>query len=173
MKKTNTIFVIGTVGCIVMAIAYAAIGILGLISGTFPLGYSVEAFTTNKMGAVILFLAAAANVVSVIVTQIVYHTFDRIGLISKGTMCVGMAFVALIFVFQQSIIPIAFRVLGGAFSVATLAACSEIVNPKKVEKTDLYLQKSLECSIIPGFFNLSAKNVPQLLGCRRGCYRNV
>ena len=134
MKKTNTIFVIGTVGCIVMAIAYAAIGILGLISGTFPLGYSVEAFTTNKMGAVILFLAAAANVVSVIVTQIVYHTFDRIGLISKGTMCVGMAFVALIFVFQQSIIPIALWVLGGAFSVATLAACSEIVNPKKVEK---------------------------------------
>ena len=134
MKKANTTFTIGTVGCVIMALAYAAIGIIGLVSGTFPLGYQAEAFTTNKMAAVVLFLAAAAEIITIIVTQIVYQTFDKIGLISKGTMFTGMAFVALIFVFQQSILPIALWILGGAMSVATLASCSEIVNPKKVEK---------------------------------------
>lgn len=136
MKKATTTFTIGTVGCAVMAIVYAAVGILGLISESFPLGYTVEAFTNNKIAALILFLAAAAELITIIVTQIVYHTFDRIGLISKGTMCTGMAFVALIFVFQQSILPIVLWVLGGAVSVATLSACSEIVNPKKPEKDE-------------------------------------
>lgn len=134
MKKSNTTFIIGTIGCVIMAIAYVAIGIIGIVSGSFPLGYAVEAFTTNKIGALILFLAAAAEIISIILTQIVYHTFDRIGLIAKGTMFTGMAFVALIFVFQQSIVPIVLWVLGGAASVATLSACSEIVNPKKAEK---------------------------------------
>ena len=134
MNKTNTTFIIGTIGCAVMAVVFAAIGLIGLITGTFPLGYEVEAFTTNKMGAVILFLAAAADLISIIITQIVYRSFDKVSLISKGTMFTGMAFVALIFVFQQQILPIALWILGGAVSVATLAACSEIVNPKKVEK---------------------------------------
>ena len=134
MQKSKRTFVIGTVGCAVMAIVFAAIGIIGLISGTFPLGYQVEAFTSNKIGAMILFLAAAADLITIILTQIVYSTFDRIGLISKGTMFTGMAFVALIFVFQQSIIPIAFWLLGAAVSVATLSACSDMVNPKKTEK---------------------------------------
>ena len=134
MKKSRTTFIIGTVGCAVMAIVYAAIGIIGLISGTFPLGYEIEAFTSNKIGAMILFLAAAADIITIILTQIVYQTFDRIGLISKGTMFTGMAFVALIFVFQQSIVPIIFWILGAAVSVAALSACSEIVKPKKAEK---------------------------------------
>ena len=134
MQKSKRTFVIGTVGCAVMTIVFAAIGIIGLISGTFPLGYQVEAFTSNKIGAMILFLAAAADLITIILTQIVYSTFDRIGLISKGTMFTGMAFVALIFVFQQSIIPIAFWLLGAAVSVATLSACSDMVNPKKTEK---------------------------------------
>lgn len=90
-----------------MAVVFAAIGIIGLISGTFPLGYQVEVFTSNKIGAVVLFLAAATDLISIIVTQIVYRTFDKIGLISKGTIFTGMAFVALIFVFQQQILPIA------------------------------------------------------------------
>ena len=134
MKKSTTTFTIGTIGCVVMALVYAAIGLMGLINGTFPLGYAIEAFTTNKMGIVILFLAAAAEVITIIITQIVYQTFDKIGLISKSTMFTGMAFVALIFVFQQSILPIALWILGGAASVATLASCSDIVKPKKVEK---------------------------------------
>jgi hypothetical protein len=134
MKKSHTTFTIGTIGCAIMAAAYVAIGIIGLVSGKFPLGYEVEAFTTNKIGALILFLAAAADVISIIVTQIVYRSLDKVGLISKGTIFTGMAFVALIFVFQQRIIPIAFWLLGGAVSVATLSACSEIVRPKKVEK---------------------------------------
>ena len=134
MKKATTTFTIGTIGCVVMAIAYTAIGIIGLVSGEFPLGYAIEAFTSNKIGAMILFLAAAADIISVIVTRIVYNTFDKIGLISKGTMFTGMAFVALIFVFQQSIVPIVFWILGAAVSVATLSACSEIVKPKKAEK---------------------------------------
>lgn len=134
MNKTNTTFIIGTVGCVIMALAYTAVGLMGLLSGTFPLGYQIEAFTTNKMGAMILFLAAAAELISIIITQIVYRSFDKVSLISKATMFTGMAFVALIFVFQQSIVPIAFWILGGAASVATLASCSEIVNPKKPKK---------------------------------------
>lgn len=134
MKKTNTTFVIGTVGCVIMAIVYIVIAVIGIVAGGFPLGYAVEAFTTNKMGIAVLFLAAAADIISVILTQIVYRTFDNIGLISKGTIFTGMAFVALIFVFQQSILPIALWFLGAAVSVATLSTCSEIVKPKKVEK---------------------------------------
>ena len=134
MKKRNTVFILGTVGCAVMAVVYTVIGILGLISGQFPLGYAIEAFTTTKIGALILFLAAAADIISIIFTQIVYRTFDKIGLIAKSTMFTGMAFVALIFVFQQQIIPIALWLLGATVSVATLTACSEIVNPKKVEQ---------------------------------------
>lgn len=134
MKKTNTTFVIGTVGCVIMAIVYIIVAIIGIIAGSFPLGYAVEAFTTNKMGIAVLFLAAAADIISVILTQIVYRTFENIGLISKGTIFTGMAFVALIFIFQQSILPIALWVLGAAASVATLSACSEIVKPKKAEK---------------------------------------
>ena len=134
MKKSNTTFIIGTVGCVCMAIVFSVIGLIGVITGNFPLGYQVEAFTTNKIGVVILFLAAAADIISVIITQIVYRSFDKVGLISKSTMFTGMAFVALIFVFQQSILPIALWLLGAAFSVAALSACSEIVNPKKAEK---------------------------------------
>ena len=134
MKKTNTTLTIGTVGCAVMAVVYAAIGIMGLTSGSFPLGYAVEAFTSNKIGATVLFLAAAANILSIILTRIVLANYEKVGLISKGTMFTGMAFVALIFVFQQQILPIALWLLGAAVSVATLSACSEIVKPKKVEK---------------------------------------
>ena len=134
MKKSNNTFIIGTIGCAIMAIVFAAIGIIGLVTGSFPLNYEVEAFTTNQIGAVILFLAAAADLISIILTQIVYHTFDKIGLISKGTIFTGMAFVALIFVFQQNLIPIVLWLLGAAVSVMTLSACSDIVNPKKVEK---------------------------------------
>ena len=134
MKKGNSTFTIGTIGCVIMAITYAAIGIIGLNTGSFPLGYAVEAFTTNKIGAVVLFLAAAADIISIILTRIVYSTFDHIGLISKGTMFTSMAFIALIFVFQQSMIPIILWVLGAAVSVTTLSACSEIVNPKKAAK---------------------------------------
>ena len=134
MKKSNATFLIGTIGCAVMAIVYTVIAIMGLVNGSFPLGYQVEAFTANKIGIVILFLAAAAELVTVIVTRIVYDNFEKISLISKGTMFTGMAFVALIFVFQQSILPIALWILGGATSVATLSACSEIVKPKKVDK---------------------------------------
>ena len=134
MKKATTAFTIGTIGCIVMAIVYSVIAIMGLISGSFPLGYTVEAFTSNKIGIMILFLAAAAELISVIITRIVYNNFEKLPLISKGTMFTGMAFVALIFVFQQSIIPIALWILGGATSVATLSACSSIVKPDKIEK---------------------------------------
>ena len=134
MNKTNTTFTLGTVGCAIMAVVYSAIAIIGIISGNFPLGYQVEAFTSNKIGVMILFLAAAAEIISIIITRIVYSTFDHIGMISKGTMFTGMAFVALIFVFQQSILPVALWILGGAASVATLASCSEIVKPKNVEK---------------------------------------
>lgn len=133
MKNTNTIFTVGTVGCIVMAIVYIAVAAMGLATGSFPLGYAVEAFTSNKIGAMVLFLAAAADLISVILTQIVYRTFDKIGLISKGTMFTGMAFVALIFVFQQQILPVVLWVLGAAVSVATLSACSDIVKPRKDE----------------------------------------
>ena len=134
MKKSSTIFTAGTVGCVIMFFAYVAIAILGLINGSFPLGYAVEAFTTNKIGIVVLFLAAAADLISVIITQIVYSNFEKISLISRATMFTGMAFVALIFVFQQSIIPIALWLLGAGVSVATLSACSSIVKPDKVEK---------------------------------------
>lgn len=134
MNKNNTTFTIGTVGCVIMAIVYIVVAAMGLATGSFPLGYQVEAFTSNKIGALILFLAAAADLVSVVLTQIVYRTFDKIGLISTGTMFTGMAFVALIFVFQQSILPIVLWILGAAVSVATLSACSDIVNPKKAEK---------------------------------------
>ena len=134
MKKTNITFTIGTVGCVIMAIVYIVIAAMSIATGRFPLGYEIEAFTTNKIGIVILFLAAAADILSIILTQIVYRTFDHIGLIAKGTMFTGMAFVALIFVFQQSILPIALWIIGAAVSVATLSACSEIVKPKKVEK---------------------------------------
>lgn len=134
MKNTNTIFTVGTVGCIVMAIVYSVIAIMGLSTGSYPLGYAVEAFTTNKIGTAVLFLAAGADLVSVILTRIVYNNFEKVGLISKGTMFTGMAFVALIFVFQQSIIPIVLWLLGAAVSVATLSSCSDIVKPKKVEK---------------------------------------
>ena len=134
MKKTNTTFTVGTIGCAIMAVIYTVIGIMGLVTGSFPLGYEVEAFTTGKIGALILFLAAAADIISILFTRIVYNPFDHIGLIAKGTMFTGMAFVALIFVFQQNILPIALWILGAAVSVATLSACSEIVNPKKAEK---------------------------------------
>ena len=135
MKKATTAFTIGTIGCIVMAIVYSVIAIMGLISGSFPLGYTVEAFTSNKIGIMILFLAAAAELISVIITRIVYNNFEKLPLISKGTMFTGMAFVALIFVFQQSILPIVLWILGGAASVATLSSCSSIVKPDKIEKT--------------------------------------
>lgn len=134
MKKSNSTFVIGTVGSVIMAIVYIVIGCMGMGTGSFPLGYKVEAFTNNQIGAVILFLAAAADILSVILTQIVMRNFERVSLISRGTIFTGMAFVALIFVFQQQIIPIVLWLLGAAMSVATLASCSEIVNPKKVEK---------------------------------------
>lgn len=134
MKKTNTTFVIGTVGCVIMAIVYAVVAIVGVVSGKFPLSYEVEAFTTNKIGIAVLFLAAAADLISVILTQIVYRNFEKIGLISKGTIITSMAFMALVFVFQQSVLPIALWVLGAAVSVATLSACSDIARPKKVEK---------------------------------------
>lgn len=132
--KNEKVFTLGTIACAVMSIAYAAIAILGLIHGEFPLGYRVEAFTTNKIGTVILFLAAAAELVTVVVTRIVYDAFEKLHLISKGTMFTGMAFVALVFVFQQSIIPIVLWVLGGAASVAALSACSSIAKPEKAEK---------------------------------------
>ena len=134
MKKNSTIFTVGTVGCIVMALVYAAVAIMNLATGSYPLGYAVEAFTSPKIGNLILFLAAAAEIISVIITRIVYNNFEKLPLISKGTMFTGMAFVALIFVFQQSIIPIVLWVLGAAMSVATLSACSSIVKPDKVEK---------------------------------------
>lgn len=134
MKKHETTFTLGTVGCVIMFFAYIAIAILGIINGSFPLGYQVEAFTSNKIGTVILFLAAAAELVSVVITRIVYDDYEKVSLISKGTMFTGMAFVALIFVFQQSIVPIILWILGAAVSVATLSACSSIVKPDKVEK---------------------------------------
>ena len=134
MKKRNNSFVIGTAGCVIMALVYAAIAVIGLVSGSFPLGYMVEAFTTNKIGIVILFLAAAAELVSIVITQIVCRMTDKISLISKGTMFTSMAFIALIFVFQQSLIPIVLWALGGAASVATLSACSEMVRPPKAGK---------------------------------------
>lgn len=134
MKNKNNRLMIGTAGCVVMALVYAAIAVIGLVSGSFPLGYMVEAFTTNKIGIVILFLAAAAELVSIVITQIVCRMTDKISLISKGTMFTSMAFIALIFVFQQSLIPIVFWALGGAASVATLSACSEMVRPPKAGK---------------------------------------
>lgn len=133
MKNNQTIFTVGTVGCILMAIVYIVVAIMGLSTGSFPLGYQVEAFTSNKIGIVILFLSAAADIISVIVTRIVYNDSEKIGLISKGTIFTGMAFVALIFVFQQSIIPIVLWLLGAAVSVATLSSCSDIVKPKNDE----------------------------------------
>ena len=134
MKNKNNRLMIGTAGCVVMALVYAANAVIGLVSGSFPLGYMVEAFTTNKIGIVILFLAAAAELVSIVITQIVCRMTDKISLISKGTMFTSMAFIALIFVFQQSLIPIVFWALGGAASVATLSACSEMVRPPKAGK---------------------------------------
>lgn len=134
MKNHETTFTLGTVGCVIMAIVYATIGIMGLVNGAFPLGYQVEAFTSNMIGMVILFLAAAAELITVIITRIVYDNYEKISLISRSTMFTGMAFVALIFVFQQSIIPIVLWVLGGAASVATLSSCSSIVKPEKPEK---------------------------------------
>lgn len=133
MKKTNSIFIIGTVGSILMALFYIIVACMEMGTGTFPLGYAVEAFTTNKIGALILFLAAAADLISVILTQIVIRNFEKIGLISKGTVFTGMAFVALIFVFQQSLLPIVMWLLGAAASVATLSACSDIVKPRNEE----------------------------------------
>ena len=134
MKNKNNRFMIGTAGCVVMALVYAAFAVIGLVAGSFPLGYMVEAFTTNKIGIVILFLAAAAELVSIVITQIVCRMTDKISLISKGTMFTSMAFIALIFVFQQSLIPIVLWALGGAASVATLSACSEMVRPPKAGK---------------------------------------
>ena len=134
MKKTETTFTLGTIGCVIMFFVYIAIAILGLINGEFPLGYRIEAFTSNKIGTLILFLAAAAELITVIITRIVYDDFEKVSLISKSTMVTGMAFVALIFVFQQSIVPILLWVLGGAASVATLSACSTIDKPEKPEK---------------------------------------
>ena len=134
MKNKNNRLMIGTAGCVVMALVYAAIAVIGLVSGSFPLGYMVEVFTTNKIGIVILFLAAAAELVSIVITQIVCRMTDKISLISKGTMFTSMAFIALIFVFQQSLIPIVLWALGGAASVATLSACSEMVRPPKAGK---------------------------------------
>ena len=134
MKNHETTFTLGTVGCVIMAIVYATIGIMGLVNGAFPLGYQVEAFTNNMIGMVILFLAAAAELITVIITRIVYDNYEKISLISRSIMFTGMAFVALIFVFQQSIIPIVLWVLGGAASVATLSSCSSIVKPEKPEK---------------------------------------
>ena len=132
--KNEKVFTLGTVACAIMTVAYAVIAIMGLVNGEFPLGYRVEAFTSNKIGIMILFLAAAAELITIILTRIVYDAFEKLHLISKGTMFTGMAFVALIFVFQQSIIPIVLWVLGGAASVATLSSCSSIVKPDKVEK---------------------------------------
>ena len=134
MNKNTTIFTVGTVGCIVMAIVYAVIALFGMVDGVFPLGYAVEAFTTRDIGAVILFLAAAAEIVTVVITRIVYNAMDKVALISRGTTFTGMAFIALIFVFQQSIIPIALWLVGAGISVATLYACSDIVKPTKVEE---------------------------------------
>lgn len=134
MKKTNTVFTLGSIGCAIMAIVYIVIAILGIVNGSFPLGYEVEAFTSNKIGITVLFLAAAANIVSLILTQIVRRAFEKVGLISKGTIFTGMAFVALIFVFQQRIIPIVLWLVGAAVSVAALSACSDIAKPKKIEK---------------------------------------
>lgn len=134
MKTAQKTFVIGSIGCGVMAAVYVTVAIMGIVNGSFPLGYAVEAFTSNKIGICILFLAAAADVLSIILTQIVYNAFEKVSLISKGTIVTGMAFVGLIFVFQQQVVPIVLWALGAAASVATLSACSEIVNPKKVEK---------------------------------------
>ena len=134
MKKRSNTFLIGTIGCVIMALVYAAIGVIGLVSESFPLGYEVEAFTTAKIGAVVLFLAAAAELISIVITQIVCRLTDKIALISKGTMFTSMAFIALIFVFRQSLIPIVLWVLGGAASVTTLSACSEMVKPPKAGK---------------------------------------
>ena len=136
MKKNTSMFTAGTIGCVIMFFAYVAIAIMGLVNGSFPLGYAIEAFTTNKIGIVILFLSAAAELITVIITQIVYNNFEKFALISRATMFTGMAFVALIFVFQQSIIPIALWLVGAGVSVATLSACSSIVKPDKPEKTE-------------------------------------
>ena len=132
--KHEKVFTLGTIACAIMTVAYAAIAILGLINGEFPLGYQIEAFTSNKIGVMILFLAAAAELITIVLTRIVYDDFEKLHLISKGTMFTGMAFVALIFVFQQSIVPILLWVLGGAASVATLSSCSSIAKPEKPEK---------------------------------------
>ena len=134
MKKKNQTFTLGSIGCGVMAAVFAAIAIIKLTTDNFPLGYAVEAFTKDKIGITVLFLAAAADLCSILLTQIVYRDHSKLGLISKGTMVTGMAYIALIFVFQQSIVPIILWVLGAAVSVVTLSACSEIVNPKKEEK---------------------------------------
>ena len=133
MKKADTIFLIGTIGCVVMALVCIAVAMMGIGTGNFPLGYEVEAFTSNKIGALILFLAAAADIVSVILTQIVNRNYEKVSLISKGTIVTGMAFVALIFVFQQRLLPIALWLLGAAASVAALSACSDIAKPRKDE----------------------------------------
>ena len=133
MKKTDTIFIIGTIGCVIMALVYIAVAMMGIGTGSFPLGYEVEAFTNNQIGTVILFLAAAADIISVIITQIVYRNFEKLSLITKGTIFTGMAFVALIFVFQQSLLPIVLWLLGAAASVAALSACSDIAKPRKDE----------------------------------------
>ena len=133
MKKSNTIFTIGTIGCVIMALVYSIAALMRLSTGSFPLGYAVEAFTTDKIGVVILFLAAAADLISIIITQIVMRNFEKLSLITKSTIFTGMAFVALIFVFQQSIVPIVLWLLGAAVSVATLSACSDIAKPRKDE----------------------------------------
>ena len=133
MKKTDTIFIIGTIGCVIMALVYIAVAMMGIGTGSFPLGYEVEAFTNNQIGTVILFLAAAADMISVIITQIVYRNFEKLSLITKGTIFTGMAFVALIFVFRQRLLPITLWLLGAAASVAALSACSDIAKPRKDE----------------------------------------
>lgn len=131
MKKTNFVFTLATVGCILFSIVFGAVAVIRLVTGSFPLGYAVEAFTTDQIGVVILFLAAAAEIVNVILTRIVMGNFEKYPLISRGTIFTGMAFVALVFVFQQNILPILLWLLGAAVSVATLASCSDIVNPRK------------------------------------------
>lgn len=108
--RNEKAFTLGTIACAIMTVAYAAIAIMGLVNREFPLGYRMEVFTTNKIGTVILFLAAAAELVTIIITRIVYDDFEKINL------------------------PIILWVLGGAASVATLSACSSIAKSDKPEK---------------------------------------
>lgn len=134
MGKTNTIKIVGSVGCVVMAVVYITLGVMGLVNGQFPLGLQVEAFTNTTAGALILFLAAAADILTLILTLIVYNDHYRVRLISLGTVITGLAFVALIFVFTQQVLLVAIWLLGAAASVAALSACSDVASPQKVEK---------------------------------------